>query len=202
MQSLICVIVQVQFHVTSCHKLQSCRDPNISSVHYLNMEQLTKALASLFNLYDANRNYDSIYENEAEFRSFYVLLHLGPNSQPMVDLYFIGVVNPFFCFLNCSLLLGKSWNITISDPQGESLSLWFRHVPVRIINSKEMCFARKILRYYDIFQWLHLFWKFFPWLKLNCLEGSFSFLVYLININIICNDQYKFQQTERLFLFL
>lgn len=62
------------------------------------MEQLTKALASLFNLYDANRNYDSTYEHEAEFRSFYVLLHLGPNSQPMVDLYFIGVVNPFFAF--------------------------------------------------------------------------------------------------------
>ncbi|KAG6631928.1 hypothetical protein I3843_Q059300 [Carya illinoinensis] len=104
----------VQFHVTSCHKLQSCRDPNISSVHYLNMEQLTKALASLFNLYDANRNYDSTYEHEAEFRSFYVLLHLGPNSQPM----------------------------------GESLSLWFRHVPIPIINSKEMCFARKILRFF------------------------------------------------------
>ncbi|XP_042957487.1 SAC3 family protein C isoform X2 [Carya illinoinensis] len=107
-------VKKVQFHVTSCHKLQSCRDPNISSVHYLNMEQLTKALASLFNLYDANRNYDSTYEHEAEFRSFYVLLHLGPNSQPM----------------------------------GESLSLWFRHVPIPIINSKEMCFARKILRFF------------------------------------------------------
>ncbi|XP_059434040.1 SAC3 family protein C isoform X1 [Corylus avellana] len=107
----------VKFHVISLHKLRSCSsDPNISSVHYLNMEQLAKALTSLFNLYDANRCSDSIYENEAEFHSFYVLLHLGSNSQPT----------------------------------GESLSLWFRHVPIPIIKSKEMCFARRILRFFRI----------------------------------------------------
>lgn len=50
-----------------------------------------------------------------------------------------------------------------SEPQGEALSLWFRHVPIPIIHSKEMCFARRILRYYHIFQLLHLFWKFFIW---------------------------------------
>ncbi|XP_050282777.1 SAC3 family protein C [Quercus robur] len=104
----------VRFHVMSLHKLRSCTNENISSVHYLNMEQLTKALTTLFNLYDANRSSESINENEAEFRSFYVLLHLGSNSQPT----------------------------------GESLSLWFRQVPIPIIKSKEMCFARRILRFF------------------------------------------------------
>ncbi|KAL0007337.1 hypothetical protein SO802_008839 [Lithocarpus litseifolius] len=104
----------VRFHVMSFHKLRSCTNENISSVHYLNMEQLTKALTTLFNLYDANRSSESINENEAEFRSFYVLLHLGSNSQPT----------------------------------GESLSLWFRQVPIPIIKSKEMCFARRILRFF------------------------------------------------------
>ncbi|XP_030966572.1 SAC3 family protein C [Quercus lobata] len=104
----------VRFHVMSLHKLRSCTNENISSVHYLNMEQLTKALTTLFNLYDANRSSESINENEAEFHSFYVLLHLGSNSQPT----------------------------------GESLSLWFCQVPIPIIKSKEMCFARRILRFF------------------------------------------------------
>ncbi|KAK4592390.1 hypothetical protein RGQ29_016790 [Quercus rubra] len=85
----------VRFHVMSLHKLRSCTNENISSVHYLNMEQLTKALTTLFNLYDANRSSESINENE-----------------------------------------------------GESLSLWFRQVPIPIIKSKEMCFARRILRFF------------------------------------------------------
>ncbi|KAL4600380.1 hypothetical protein ACB092_11G195400 [Castanea dentata] len=104
----------VRFHVRSLHKLRSCTNENISSVHYLNMEQLTKALTTLFNLYDINRSSESINENEAEFCSFYVLLHLGSNSQPT----------------------------------GESLSLWFRQVPIPIIKSKEMGFARRILRFF------------------------------------------------------
>ncbi|KAK9284103.1 hypothetical protein L1049_012364 [Liquidambar formosana] len=107
----------VKFHIISLHKLQSCGgSPNISSAHYLNMEQLTKALTSLYNLYEANRNSNSMYENEAEFHSFYVLLHLGSISQPTV----------------------------------ESLSLWFRRVPSPIIKSKEMCFARRVLRFFRI----------------------------------------------------
>lgn len=89
-------VIQVKFHVISHLKLQRCgSSPNISSVHYLNMEQLTKALTSLYNLYDANRDSSTVYRNEAEFRSLYVLLHLDSNSQPMVDLYFISVVNFF-----------------------------------------------------------------------------------------------------------
>ncbi|XP_057976230.1 SAC3 family protein C isoform X2 [Malania oleifera] len=104
----------VKFHIISLHKLQGCDGSPNASMHYLNMEQLTKALVSLYNLYEANRNSSSIYENEAEFRSFYVLHHLGSNSQPT----------------------------------GESLSFWLCNVPSSIIKSKEMSFARRVLRFY------------------------------------------------------
>ncbi|XP_059649339.1 SAC3 family protein C [Cornus florida] len=107
----------VKFHVISHHKLRRCSgSSNISPMHHLNMEQLTKALTSLYDLYEANWSSHSIYKNEAEFRSLYVLLHLGSDSQPM----------------------------------GESLSLWFRRVPSRIIKSKEMSFARRLLRYFRL----------------------------------------------------
>ncbi|KAK2991722.1 hypothetical protein RJ640_004250 [Escallonia rubra] len=110
-------IAQVIFHVVSDHKLRICTgSPNISPMHQLNMEQLTKALTSLYFLYEANLNSHSFYKNEAEFRSFYVLLHLGSQSQPM----------------------------------GESLSLWLRDVPHSIVKSKEMCFARRVLRYFRV----------------------------------------------------
>ncbi|GAY54217.1 hypothetical protein CUMW_155010 [Citrus unshiu] len=107
----------VKFHVISHHKLRSsCSSSSISPLHYLNLEQLTKALTSLYNLYEANRSSKPIHEKEAEFRSFYVLLHLDSNGQPV----------------------------------GESLSLWFRHVPSPIIKSKEMWFARQALRYFQM----------------------------------------------------
>ncbi|RDX82966.1 SAC3 family protein C, partial [Mucuna pruriens] len=103
----------VKFHVISHYKLWcSMSYPNTASMHHLNMEQLTKTLTSLFNLYEANRNSNHVHENEAEFHSLYVLLHLGSNSQPM----------------------------------GEPLSLWFRRVSTPVLKSKEMCFARRILR--------------------------------------------------------
>lgn len=103
----------VKFHVVSHYKLWcSMSDPNIASMHHLNLEQLTKTLASLFNLYEANRNSNHVHENEAEFHSLHVLLHLGSYSQPM----------------------------------GEPLSLWFRRVSTPVLKSKEMCFARRILR--------------------------------------------------------
>ncbi|XP_058107323.1 SAC3 family protein C [Magnolia sinica] len=104
----------VKFHIISHHKLMRCSgDSNISSLHYLNMEQLMKSLVSLFDLYDINQKSSSINKNAAEFYSFYVLLHLAPNSQPM----------------------------------GESLSLWLRQLPSTVIKSKEMCFARSLLRH-------------------------------------------------------
>lgn len=51
---------------------------------HLNLEQLTKSLMTLFNLYEENRTSESIYENEAEFRSLYVLLHIRPDNQVSV----------------------------------------------------------------------------------------------------------------------
>ncbi|KAL1212515.1 SAC3 family protein C [Cardamine amara subsp. amara] len=73
----------VKFHIISNQRLQSCSGTSISSMHHLNMEQLAKTLTSLYNIYDANRKPDYIYENEAEFRSLYVLLHLNPSSGVM-----------------------------------------------------------------------------------------------------------------------
>ncbi|KAI5681051.1 hypothetical protein M9H77_02278 [Catharanthus roseus] len=81
---------------------------------HLNLEQLIKSLMTLLNLYEENRTSEFLYENEAEFCSLYMLLHIHP------------------------------------DNQGNSLSLWFRHVPSAIMRSKEMCFARKILRFFRL----------------------------------------------------
>ncbi|KAL5061936.1 hypothetical protein RYX36_023673 [Vicia faba] len=114
----------VKFHVISHRKLWcSTGDPNIASMHHLNMEQLTKTLSSLFNLYEANRNSNDLHENEAEFHSFYVLLNLGSHSKPM----------------------------------GEPLSLWFSHVSTPILKSKEMRFARRIVRSFRMGNYMDFF---------------------------------------------
>ncbi|CAA3001082.1 Hypothetical predicted protein [Olea europaea subsp. europaea] len=125
----------VKFHILSHHKLPKCGSPDIASIRHLNMEQLTKALTSLFNLYEANRAPHSIYKDEAEFHSYYVLLHL------------------------------------CSDNQGESLSLWFRHVPFVIMKSKEMCFARRILRFFRLGNYKQLIYT---------TEAEASYLQYCI----------------------
>jgi hypothetical protein len=111
-------IVQVKFHIISLHKLRGCSSQNTSPMHHLNMEQLAKTLTSLFNLYDANRHSNSTYKNEAEFCSFYVLLHLDSNSQPMVDLYssmFIYFLSVLIAFLYEVLYI---WIIACSGPRG------------------------------------------------------------------------------------
>ncbi|CAH2064152.1 unnamed protein product [Thlaspi arvense] len=77
------VLIQVKFHVIARQRLQSCSTTSISSMHHLNMEQLAKTLTTLYDIYDANRKPDYIYQNEAEFRSLYVLLHLNPSSGVM-----------------------------------------------------------------------------------------------------------------------
>ncbi|KAL4016122.1 hypothetical protein IC575_023739 [Cucumis melo] len=105
----------VRFHIISHQKLlNGDSSSNASSMHHLNMQQLSKTLITLLNLYEVNRSNGAIFENEAEFHSFYVLLHLGSNSQTT----------------------------------GESLTLWFRTLRSPVIKSKEMCFARRILRYF------------------------------------------------------
>lgn len=95
------LLIQVKFHVISRQRLQSCSGTSISSMHHLNMEQLAKTLTSLYNIYDANRKPDYIYENEAEFRSLYVLLHLNPSSAVMVVSLF--PLSFFFSLLACHL---------------------------------------------------------------------------------------------------
>ncbi|XVF82583.1 hypothetical protein PTKIN_Ptkin16aG0061300 [Pterospermum kingtungense] len=103
----------VKFHVVSHHRLRNCGGSSISSLQFLNMEQLTKTLASLYILYEPNHSSNSIHENEAEFRSLYVLLRLDSKSQ-----------------------------------QTESLSFWLCRVPSLVMKSKEMHFARQVLRFY------------------------------------------------------
>ncbi|XP_022139327.1 SAC3 family protein C isoform X2 [Momordica charantia] len=72
----------VKFHIISHQKLlNGDGSPNASSMHHLNMQQLSKALITLLNLYEVNRSNGAIFKNEAEFHSFFVLLHLGSNSQ-------------------------------------------------------------------------------------------------------------------------
>ena len=75
-------VIQVKFHIISHQKLhRSSSSPNASSLLYLNLEQLTKSLMTLFNLYETNRISHSIYDNEPEFCSFYVLLQIHPDSK-------------------------------------------------------------------------------------------------------------------------
>lgn len=134
------LFIQVKFHVISRQRLQSCSGTSISSMHHLNMEQLAKTLTTLYNIYDVNRKPDYIYENEAEFRSLYVLLHLNTSSGVMV----VSLLPLFFYSLACHIFhLHKHYDF---DLQGEPLSLWFRKLTSNLIKSKEMCFVRKLLR--------------------------------------------------------
>lgn len=71
--------------------MQGPSDSNIAALHQLNLEQLGKTLTSLYNLYELNRDSDSVYEKEPEFRSLYVLLNLGYGSRQKVHQDF------FFC---------------------------------------------------------------------------------------------------------
>ncbi|GMG99525.1 hypothetical protein Nepgr_001365 [Nepenthes gracilis] len=135
----------VKFHVISHHKLRRCSgDPHsISSMHHLNVEQLTKSLRSLYNLYDINRKPDSTYENEAEFHSLYVLLHLASRSHSM----------------------------------GESISVWFHRLPPSVIWSKEMYFARRLLRFFRIGN----FWRFFCTVSAEATYMQFCIIETFIN---------------------
>ncbi|ONK67487.1 uncharacterized protein A4U43_C05F560 [Asparagus officinalis] len=68
----------IEFHILSHQKLSRCGSKtDISSLYHLNMEQLMKCLLSLLDVYSINRISNFISKKEAEFHSFYVLLHLG-----------------------------------------------------------------------------------------------------------------------------
>ncbi|GFP93257.1 germinal-center associated nuclear protein [Phtheirospermum japonicum] len=72
----------VKFHITSYYHLhRSSGTSNTASMCHLNVEQLMKALTTLCNLYEAHRAAHSMCQNEAEFYSFFLLLHLGSRNQ-------------------------------------------------------------------------------------------------------------------------
>ncbi|CAN6319987.1 unnamed protein product [Urochloa humidicola] len=107
----------VTFHIRSHQRLaRSCLDSDVSSLCFLNMEQLTKCLLSLFDMYHVIHESDSHSKREAEYYSFYVLLHLGCKIPKMVD----------------------------------SLSLWYSRLATQVRQSKEMIFARNLLRCYQL----------------------------------------------------
>lgn len=145
---------QVKFHVESHHRLRSCGSSSISSLQFLNMEQLTKTLTSLYILYEANRRSNSIYTNEAELRSLYVLLHLDSKSLHTV----IFIIHWFCESIPLNPLCWHCWFWTSKlDLQEESLSFWFCRVPSLLMKSKEMHFARKVLRWHWILLDAHHF---------------------------------------------
>ncbi|KAJ0977998.1 hypothetical protein J5N97_013472 [Dioscorea zingiberensis] len=107
----------VKFHIVShCKLSRYSGKSDESSLYYLNTEQLMKCLLSLFDMYALAHRSKGVNRNEAEFRSYYVLLHLGCKIPTM----------------------------------GNSLSSWFCYLPFSILQSKEMCLARTLLRYHRL----------------------------------------------------
>ncbi|XP_042051698.1 SAC3 family protein C-like [Salvia splendens] len=86
----------VKFHIISYHHLhRSSQTPNTASMSHLNLEQLMKALTTLFSLYEVNRASHSASQNEAEFFSLYLLLHLSPDNQvEPLSLWFRRIPSP------------------------------------------------------------------------------------------------------------
>jgi hypothetical protein len=78
-----CKWVQVRFHILSQHELCDLNRKSAKQIDtYLNLQQLSKSLHSLLNLYvslEGNGGYHS--ENEAEFYAYYVLLNLGHHGR-------------------------------------------------------------------------------------------------------------------------
>ncbi|KAJ1297124.1 hypothetical protein BS78_01G354000 [Paspalum vaginatum] len=107
----------VTFHIRSHQRLaMSCQDSDASSLCHLNIEQLTKCLLSLYDMYHVLHKCGSHSKNEAEYYSFYVLLHLGCKIPKMID----------------------------------SVSFWYGQLDIPVRRSKEMVFARTLLRCYHL----------------------------------------------------
>ncbi|XP_020686186.1 SAC3 family protein C isoform X1 [Dendrobium catenatum] len=153
----------VKFHIISHQKLAKRRSgpDDSSSLHYLNMEQLTKCLLSLYEVYDINRRLQFINKHEMEFHSFYILLHIGYKIPIMKD----------------------------------SLSLWFRHLSSPILHSKEMRFARTLLRYFRMGDYK----RFFGILKTEASQLQLCLIEPFLNearvqaISCINHSGYKLQ---------
>ncbi|XP_039136341.1 SAC3 family protein C isoform X2 [Dioscorea cayenensis subsp. rotundata] len=90
----------VKFHITShCKLARYSGKSDESSLYYLNMEQLMKCLLSIFDMYDMARRSKGVIKNEAEFRSYYVLLHLGCKIPTMGN-----SLSSWFCRIPFSIL--------------------------------------------------------------------------------------------------
>ncbi|KAL3691638.1 hypothetical protein R1sor_005289 [Riccia sorocarpa] len=73
----------VRFHILSQHELRELNRQRSKQIDtYLNLQQLSKSLYSLLNLYIAvGGEEEAQFENEAEFYAYYVLLNLGNHGQ-------------------------------------------------------------------------------------------------------------------------
>ncbi|XP_039136345.1 SAC3 family protein C isoform X5 [Dioscorea cayenensis subsp. rotundata] len=93
-------VKKVKFHITShCKLARYSGKSDESSLYYLNMEQLMKCLLSIFDMYDMARRSKGVIKNEAEFRSYYVLLHLGCKIPTMGN-----SLSSWFCRIPFSIL--------------------------------------------------------------------------------------------------
>ncbi|KAI5083012.1 hypothetical protein GOP47_0002755 [Adiantum capillus-veneris] len=92
----------VRFHILSEHELNQRGSGRRLSDSHLNLQQLSKSLLSLFDLYSLNRKEKPA--NEAEFRAYYVLLNLDSNKHHQADLLSVW-------FRQCPAVLLKSWEL-------------------------------------------------------------------------------------------
>lgn len=79
-QAIVMHEQMVRFHILSQHKLHHLSNNKDISLLHLNLEQLSKCLKSLLDLYDVTRKSESHSENEAEFYCYYVLMNLGSHK--------------------------------------------------------------------------------------------------------------------------
>lgn len=78
------VALQIRFHIMAMHEL--CEAPLAVGVTYgfdpyLNVDHMNKIFGDLFPMYSTLRKAGNPQPNEAEFRSYYVLLKLDKHSK-------------------------------------------------------------------------------------------------------------------------
>lgn len=79
-QAIVMHEQMVRFHILSQHKLHHLGHSKDTSLLHLNLEQLSKCLKSLLDLYDVTRKSEYQSENQAEFYCYYVLMNLGSHK--------------------------------------------------------------------------------------------------------------------------
>lgn len=92
----------VRFHILSEHELNQRGSGRHVSDSHLNLQQLSKALLGLFDLYRLNHN--EKLANEAEFRAYYILLNLDSSKNHQADSLSVW-------FRQCPAVLLKSWEL-------------------------------------------------------------------------------------------